>query len=145
MAVFVGMTRENGGTPALNACMSYTFENLLGELETKKPKKVAQKIWNITTTAVNEMWIARNKLEQVTRVKSEGLNERVKAIFDSGALKHLDITCDEVIRTFRTKKKAAFVARYERTSEEQEEDDAIDIDQLLKEALSCISQGDNLQ
>ena len=53
------------------------------------------------------MWIARNKLEQVTRVKSEGLNERVKAIFDSVVLKHLDITCDEVIRTFRTKKKAA--------------------------------------
>jgi hypothetical protein len=145
LAVFVGLTKENGGTPALNACMSYTFENLLGELETKKPKKVAQKIWNITTTAVNEMWIARNKLEQVTRVKSEGLNERVKAIFDSGALKHLDITCDEVIRTFRTKKKAAFVARYERTSEEQEEDDAIDIDQLLKEALSCISQGDKVR
>ena len=74
--------------------------------ETKKPKKVANKIWGITTTAVNEMWIARNRLEQVTRVKAEGLNERVKAIFDSGALKHLDITCDEVIRTFRTKKKA---------------------------------------
>jgi hypothetical protein len=66
LAVFIGLTKENGGTPALNACMSYTFENLLGgELETKKPKKVAHKIWNITTTAVNEMWIARNKLEQV--------------------------------------------------------------------------------
>ena len=50
-----------------------------------------------------------------------------------------------MIRTFRTKKKAAFVARYERTSEEQEEDDAIDIDQLLKEALSSISQGDKVR
>ena len=50
-----------------------------------------------------------------------------------------------MIRTFRTKKKAAFVARYERTSEAQEEDDAIDIDQLLKEALSSISQGDKVR
>ena len=36
LASFVGITRDNGGTPALNACMSYTFENLLEELETKK-------------------------------------------------------------------------------------------------------------
>jgi hypothetical protein len=72
--------------------MSYAFEHLEleppGGARDKKAKEsgswVAQKIWNITTTAVNEMWIARNKLEQVTRVKSEGLNERAKAIFDSG-------------------------------------------------------------
>ena len=113
--------------------------------ETKKPKKVANKIWGITTTAVNEMWIARNRLEQVTRVKAEGLNERVKAIFDSGALKHLDITCDEVIRTFRTKKKASFVDRYEKIGADCNDDDAIDIDLLLKEALSRINPGDKVR
>ena len=64
---FVEMVQDAGGCAPLNIPVSAHFKGFLEVVEADKPKEVIKKLWEISSTAVNEMWLARNELGKVVR------------------------------------------------------------------------------
>ena len=108
---FVEMVQDAGGCAPLNIPVSAHFKGFLEVVEADKPKKVIKKLWEISSTAVNEMWLARNELGKVVRKDTSQYNKLIKEVFDEGLMAHLDITCDEVMR-YKAKGKEGFLKRF---------------------------------
>jgi hypothetical protein len=109
------MQKEESGSASLNLPVSLSMSGAMRELGLKKIKALKNKMWQLVRTASTEMWIVRRERSPAGNelAMSESVNKRIKAVFSSGKVDHLPITQAEVLKTYKAKKKKAFLAKHE--------------------------------